>query len=295
MTQPARPDPARTPSRNDHVRPGPAPSGGVRPAWCAVGILALHIGILALHIGTRAWPRHPGRLPELRRGGTARRHVHRLVSSAAWPLRPRGLVPGWTVVSAGLSPVLVTVGWLVADAVQPAAYSPIRKTVSVMAGHAGTDRWIMTGALFLVGGCQLVTAAGLAGVRVPARILLAVAGLSSIGIAASPEPVVGSTPQHLAWTALGAVAFAVWPAFVVQRARPRPLILGRYCCAAVTAVFLVLLGWLVIETQGGSDLGLAERLSVSTETCWPFVVAVILWQTTRRRTDPGHPIVAAVR
>jgi len=286
MTQPARPDPARTPSRNDHVRPGPAPSGAVRPAWRAVGILVLHIGILAFHIGTRARPGQPGRLPELRPGGTARRRVHRLVSSAAWPLRPRGLVPGWTVVSAGLSPVLVTVGWLVADAVQPAAYSPIRKTVSVMSGYAGTDRWIMTWALLLVGGCQLLTAAGLAGVRVPARILLAVAGLSSIGIAVSPEPVRGSTPQHLAWTALGAVAIAVWPAFVARRVPSRPLILGRYGCAAVTAVFLVLLGWLVIETQGGADLGLAERLSVSIETCWPFVVVVALRHATRPRTDP---------
>jgi hypothetical membrane protein len=193
------------------------------------------------------------------------------------------------VVSAGLSPVLVTAGWLVADAVQPADYSPIRKTVSAMAGHAGTDRWIMTGALLLAGGCQLLTAAGLAGVRMAARIVLAVAGLSSIGIALSPEPVRGSTPQHVACTALGAVAIAVWPAFVARRAPPRPLILGRYGCAVVTAVFMVLLGWLVIETQGGSDLGLAERLSVSIETCWPFVVAVALRRTTRPRADFGGP------
>jgi hypothetical protein len=185
------------------------------------------------------------------------------------------------VVSAGLAPVLATGGWLVADAVQPASYSPIRKTVSVLAGHAGTDRWIMTGALFLVGGCQLVTAAGLADVRVPARIVLAVAGLSSIGIAASPEPARGSIPQHLAWTALGAVAIAVWPALVARRASPRPLILGGHGCAVVTAVFIALLGWLVIETQGGSDLGLAERLFLSTETCWPFIVAIVLRQTTR--------------
>jgi hypothetical protein len=189
-------------------------------------------------------------------------------------------VPGWTVVSAGLSPVLATGGWLIADAVQPDSYSPIRKTVSVLAGHAGTDRWIMTGALFLIGGSQLVTAAGLAGLRVPARIVLAVAGLSSIGIAASPEPVRGSTPQHLAWTALGAVAITVWPAFVARRAPPRSLILSSYGCAVVTAVFIVLLGWLVIETQGGSDLGLVERLFLSTETCWPFVVAIALRQTT---------------
>jgi hypothetical protein len=177
---------------------------------------------------------------------------------------------------------LATGGWIVAGAVQPASYSPVGTTISVMAGHAGTDRWIMTGALLLVGGCQLVTAAGLAGLRLPARVVLVVAGLSSIGIAVSPEPAHGSTPQHLAWTALGAVALAVWPAFVARRAPPRPLILSSYGCAVVTAVFIALLGWLVIETQGGSDLGLAERLFLSTETCWPFVVGIALRQTSAR-------------
>jgi Protein of unknown function (DUF998) len=230
---------------------------------------------------TRVWPGQPGRLTELPVAGAARRRARRLASSATRPPRPHHPVPWWTVVSAGLAPVLATGGWLIADAVQPASYSPIRKTVSVLAGHAGTDRWIMTGALFLVGGCQFVTAAGLVGVGVPARILLAVAGLSSIGIALSPEPAHGSTPQHLAWTSLGAVAIAVWPALVARRAPPRPLVLSSYGCALVTAVFIVLLGWLVIETQGGSDLGLAERLFLSTETCWPFIVAIALRQTTR--------------
>jgi hypothetical membrane protein len=290
MTQPARPDPARTPSWN-HLRPGPACSGAVRPARRAVGALAPHIG-------ARAWRGQPGRPAELPPAGTARAHVRRLASSATWPTWPRhppGRVPGWAVVSAGLAPVLATGGWLVAGAVQPASYSLLRQKISVLAGHAGTDRWIMTGALFLVGGCQLLTAVGLTGVRVPARILLAVAGLSSIGVAASPEPARGSTPQHLAWTALGAVAIAVWPALVARRAPPRPLILSRYGCAAVTAVFMVLLGWLVIETQGGADLGLAERLTISTEACWPFIVAVTLRQTSRPRTGPGHPVIAAVR
>src|ERR1700722_5828088 len=197
MTQSARPDLARTPSRKDHARPGPAPP------------------VLA-----------------------------RLVASAAWLLRRRGLVPGWTVVSAGLSPVVVTAGWLVAGAVPPAAYDPVPATGSVMPGSAGTDRWIMTGALLLAGGCQLLTAAGLAGLRRPARIVLAVAGLSSIGIALSPEPARGSTPQHLAWTALGAGAIAVWPALVARRAPPRPLILSSYGRAVVTGVFIALLGWL---------------------------------------------------
>jgi len=242
---------------------------------------------------TRVWPGQPGRLAELPVAGATRRHVRRLASPATSPPRPRHPVPWWAVVSAGLSPVWATGGWLIADVVQPASYSPIRQTVSVMAGHAGTDRWIMTGALFLVGSCQLATAGGLAGVGVPARILLAVAGLCSIGIAESPEPVRGSTPQHLAWTSLGAVTLAVWPAFVARRAPPWPLILSSYGRAVVTAAYIALLGWLVIETQGGRDLGLAERLFLSIETCWPFIVAIALWQgglgvNERWRVPPGE-------
>ena len=152
----------------------------------------------------------------------------------------------------------------------------MRQTISAMAGRAGTDRWIMTGGILLVAGCYLVTAAGLTGARASARGLLAVVGLAGLGIATSPEPVTGPTPQHLAWTVLGAVTIAVWPAFAARRRGPRPPILSVYGSAAATAVFVGLLGWLLIETQGGSLLGLAERLTSSLQTSWPFVVAVAL-------------------
>jgi len=57
--------------------------------------------------------------------------------------------------------------------------------------------------------------------------LLTVAGMAGLGIAASPEPASGATPRHLAWTVLGAVTIAVWPAFAARRASPRPLIPER--------------------------------------------------------------------
>lgn len=209
----------------------------------------------------------------------------------AAPNRDR-TIPPWAIVSAALTPILLTGGWLVAGMLQPASYNPIRDTVSVMAGHAGTDRWVMTGTLLLVGGCHLVTAAGLGAIRLPARVLLILAGLSSIGIAVSPEPMVGSTPQHLAWTSFGAVIITVWPAFTARAGSPQPLIVSRRGSAVVTAVFLVLLCWLVIETQGGSDLGMAERLTSSVQTSWPFVVAVVLWRHAARTgwlELPGEP------
>ena len=209
------------------------------------------------------------------------------VSSARTPAPRRDrTIPAWAIVSAGLTPLLLTGGWLFAGTLQPASYNPVRDTVSVMAGHGGTDRWVMTGALLLVGGFHLVTAAGLGAIRVPARVLLILAGMSSIGIAISPEPVVGSTPQHLAWTSFGAVIITIWPAFTARPGSPHPLIVSRPGSAVVTAVFLGLLCWLVVETQGGSYLGMAERLTSSVQTSWPFVVAVVLWRHAARADRP---------
>jgi len=208
--------------------------------------------------------------------------ARRLTIPAAWPVRSSPAVRQWAIISAALAPILLTGAYLIAGLLQPASYSPVRTTISAMAGQAGTDRWVMTGGLFLAGGCYLVTAAGLTGVRASARALLIVAGLAGIGIAASPDPASGATPRHLARTVLGAIITAVWPAFAARRTSPRPLILSSCGSAAVTAVFVALLGWLLIETRDGSVLGLAERLTSSIQTCWPFIIAVALRRARRR-------------
>jgi Protein of unknown function (DUF998) len=206
----------------------------------------------------------------------------------------------WAIMSAGLAPLLLTGAYAIAGVLQPASYSPVSTIISVMAGQGGSDRWVMTAGIFLTGGCYLVTAAGLTGIRASARALLIVAGLTGIGIAASPEPARGSTPRHLGLTVLGVVTIAVWPAFAARCASPRPPILGVYGSAAVTAVFLALLGWLVVETRDGSVLSLAERLTASIETCWPFIVAVALRRTPvpsrpGRRRERRQPGVNAVQ
>jgi hypothetical protein len=216
--------------------------------------------------------------------GIARRAVRGSARSAASLVPPRRAVAGWAIASAALSPVLMVGAWAAADYRQPSSYSPVRQTMSVLAGHAATDRWIVTGAMVVVSGCYLVTALGLTGVRASARLMLALAGTSGMGIAASPEPVHGSTPQHLAWTAVGAVALAVWPAFVARRRPPRsrPLVLSVHGSATVTVVFVALLGWVFLETRDGSALGLAERVTTTVQMSWPFVVALAL-----RRSRPG--------
>jgi hypothetical protein len=51
----------------------------------------------------------------------------------------------------------------------------------------------------------------------------------------------------------------------------------------VTAVFLVLLAWLVFETQSGTALGLAERLVSAVQVTWPLIVALALRRGRRNR------------
>jgi hypothetical membrane protein len=234
---------------------------------------------------TAASTAQAGRFAERARVPITNRRVRMLVRRAAWSVSSRRAMPAWAIVSSGVSPILLGVAWLVADELQPATYSPVRQTMSVLAGHAGTDRWIVTSAVFLVGACHLVTALDLTAVRASARVLLTVAGVAAIGIAASPEPVHGSTPQHLAWTSLGAVTITVWPAFAVQRTTPRPLILSVRASLTVTATFIALLGWVLIETRRGNTLGLAERLTTTVQITWPFIVALAARRTTSVATE----------
>jgi hypothetical membrane protein len=189
-------------------------------------------------------------------------------------------VPLWVLICSASIPVLLTSGWAVAGVVQPPSYSPMRETVSALAGRAGTDRWIVTSALIVVGVCYLATAAGLTIVRRRARVALAVSGIASMGIAASPEPVVGSTVRHMAFTVIGAALLAIWPALTAQRGLPASQLTSIPAALAVTGAFLVMLGWLYLETRNGPILGLAERLDSSVQAMWPFIVAVSLSRTT---------------
>jgi hypothetical protein len=171
-------------------------------------------------------------------------------------------------------------GWLIAGALQPVSYSPMRQTMSVLAGHSGTDRWVMTAALLLVGSCQIATGAGLTAVRMPARILLILTGLSTLGIAATPEPPTGPTFRHLAFAVSCVATTAVWPVLVARRSPAQPWIVSVYGCATVTVIFAGLSCWLLIAARdGGGDLGMVERLVSAVQGVFPLVVALALRQT----------------
>jgi len=223
------------------------------------------------------------------RPGPARAKAEALRAGRSGLLRAGRPVPGWTVSTALLAPVVLVGGWLIADALQPASYSPMRETMSVLAGYSGTDRWVMTAALLVVGSCQVATGAGLTAVSMPARILLILTGLSTLGIAATPEPATGPTLRHLAFAVSCVVTTGVWPVLVARRSPARSWILSFCGCATVTAVFAGLSCWLLMAARdGGGDLGMVERLTSAVQGLFPLVVALALRQTARGAGSRGR-------
>jgi hypothetical membrane protein len=225
--------------------------------------------------------------PDLARSRSGREHARPGPASAAaepWPA-----VPGWAVGTALLVPVALVGGWLIAGALQPASYSPMRETISALAGHTGTDRWVMTTALLLVGSCQIATGAGLTAVRLPARILLILTGLCTLGIAVNPQPATGPTGRHLVFAVSCVATTAVWPVLVARRAPARPWILSVSGCATVTVLFAGLSCWLLIAARDSSgDVGMVERLTSAVQGLFPLVVALALGQAARKAGTRGQ-------
>ena len=82
--------------------------------------------------------------PDLARNRPGRDHARPGPASASTepvPADRTGLlragrpVPGWAVGTALRAPVALVGGWLIAGALQPPSYRPMRQTISVLAGH----------------------------------------------------------------------------------------------------------------------------------------------------------------
>jgi uncharacterized protein DUF998 len=186
-------------------------------------------------------------------------------------------VPAWALASALVAPIALIGGWTVAAGRQPGHYRPVRQTISALAAHGATDRWIMTAGLALLGAAHIVTALGLRPARVQGRWLLAAGGLSTLVVAAASQPVHGSAAVHVLAATIGFVALSLWPVAAGWPARTDgPPVLRWRTSLTATVVLLVLLAWLAVETQAHDLLGLSERALAGAEALWPLAVVILL-------------------
>ncbi|MER6594606.1 DUF998 domain-containing protein, partial [Micromonospora purpureochromogenes] len=129
-------------------------------------------------------------------------------------------VPRWALLSSAAAPVLLVCGWTLAAARQPGGFDPVADTISALAARDARDRWIMTLGLLGLGLCHCLTAAGLRPPRPAGRLLLALGGIATLGVAAFPLPArQGSANAHGLIASVAFGALELWPA---QAAHPRP-------------------------------------------------------------------------
>lgn len=137
-------------------------------------------------------------------------------------------VPWWTIVSAVIAPVVLATGVTVAASRQPAdGYDPLTSTLSALAAHGATDRWVMTTAVVLLGLAHSVTALGLRAVAPPGRFLLGLGGVATALVAAFPQADGHGTNSHAVVAGLAFGTFTCWPALAGRRGPGRRAVTVR--------------------------------------------------------------------
>lgn len=201
------------------------------------------------------------------------------------------LVPWWALFSSGFAPVSLIVGWVTATTLQPPRFDPLTQTISALAAHGATDRWLMTSVFVIVGVCYIVTACGLAAVRAAARVSIFLGGTASVLVAFSPEPAGGgTTTRHILASGAAFIALALWPCLSIERGPRAPWVLRPLTAILFTALVAVLAGWFLFELQSNGLAGLAERIVTALQAIWPVIVVVGL----RRASVYARPSRRAV-
>jgi hypothetical protein len=214
-------------------------------------------------------------------------------------------VRGWGVVSSVAAPVLLIGGWTVAAQLQFGGFDPVTGTISALAAHGASHRWVMTAALAGVGVAHLITALALRPASMLSRCLFALGGAATVLVAANPLPADGANaPAHAAAAGVAFVSLAVWPATSWQsdpgsrpvrgRGRldtpvpvPVPVPFRPAVALGASGVLLAAIGWFFAELfSGGDRVGLSERVAAGSQAIWPLVA--VLLARRQPRLSPLH-------
>jgi hypothetical membrane protein len=187
-------------------------------------------------------------------------------------------MPWWGLASSAAAPLILLAGWTIAAGLQQRRYDPVRQTISVLAAHGSTDRWVMTIAFLAVGACDVITGLALRPAALAGRIVLIAGGIAGMLVGLSPETLGDGAPaRHLLFAGLGFVTLTIWPAAAARRdeARAAPWAFRPVIAAGASAATLVLAAWFLAElVVGGSQLGLAERALGEFQALWPLAAAL---------------------
>ena len=185
-------------------------------------------------------------------------------------------VPWWGLLSSAAAPLLLIGGWVMADALQPRSFDPVRQSVSSLARAGAADPWVMTAAFILVAGCYVATGLALRPASSAGRLVLVAGGLAGVLVAANPEAVAGGFSfAHALWAGVGFTFLTAWPLAASRPDPSAPWGLRPAVTAWAVSIIAALFAWFVVEVvTGGGQLGLAERVLGCAQVTWPLLVVM---------------------
>lgn len=177
-----------------------------------------------------------------------------------------------------VGPAVFVADWAILGAVA-SHYTPTRDTISRLAETGVATRPAMT-AGFVVYGAALPLFAVASGSRLPrgARALVAVTGISTLGVAAFPVGTQPSGHVHAVFAGLGYVTLAAAP-LVHARSLARR---GRGVRAAAVGSLGVACGVLLVTSVAVARTGLLQRAGLTLGDGWIVANALAAWRSPDR-------------
>ncbi|MFA7267054.1 MAG: DUF998 domain-containing protein [Candidatus Nanopelagicales bacterium] len=192
-------------------------------------------------------------------------------------------VKPWALVSATCAPIILIGGWTYAAMLQPPGFDAARDTISALAAIGATDRVVMTGALLLVGACHIITGNGLPEARIIGRVVLAIGGLATIGVALAPLPASGGSTLHGLFAFIAFGCLGAWPLVAWHRSRTTSWALRKRRSITAGVVLILLVAGFAVSLVSGELVGATERLAAAAQGIWPAVVVWFAFRAQRRQ------------
>ena len=192
------------------------------------------------------------------------------------------------LVLAVLGPIQSVVGWSLSAALWP-GYDSITQTISELASPESPVRYLQS-SFFLLGALiDIVVAWKFTVLAKPARVLIFLGGLATIGLTIFPTPLVGVSEPHRVFATLSFVIFSVWPVFGMRFTREWPPIVRPLASIVATlALGAIAIGFLSVWTNPEiHTAGLWERVVTTSQAVYPALVIILSWRFLKNHSSNG--------
>lgn len=183
-----------------------------------------------------------------------------------------------------IGPMQSVGGWLIAGSLWP-GYDPVKQTISDLAAPESPVFVIQTSFFLFAALLELLVAWFAKEFRMPARVVIALGAIATVGVAIYPSPLEGSTPEHRFFAIASFIFFSAWPLFAIDSKSPNPALRPKAVLLATALLTSISVWFLWIWADKESPItGIAERVLTTSQALYLAIVLFIGYFAWRKRS-----------